>query len=194
MSPPTATSCASIPAGSPTISRQRVRACANLAAIAERRRARAAGQQARRRAEHRREAHEHRDHLPLFDADWAAVEQLAHGQRCFAAHTGPPAPTDAEKPRGEPARRIQRHESSRLRATYDAERWLAIWALRSGGTGGPTIAALLGISERQVERWTQRPTVGWPHGVDAILLPGAGADAVQDTPNRRVLGTREQAG
>ena len=122
------------------------------------------------------------------------MEQLAHGHRRFATHTGPPAPTDAEKPRGEPARRIQRHERSRLRATYDAERWLAIWALRRGGAGGPTIAALLGISERQVERWTQRPTVGWPHGLDAVLLPHAGAGAVQDTPDTRALGAPARAG
>ena len=172
----------------PTRDTQRPRACLTVTA-AKSDPPRTVEDAAVRPAAHRDEARAFKDHLPLTDADWAAVYLLAHGLRPFAAHTGPAAPRSSERPRGEQARRMQRHERSRLRATADAERWLAIWALDRGGSGAPTIAELLGVTEKQVERWRARPVVGWPHGVDAVLLPQAGAGPVQDTTNTRACGS-----
>lgn len=172
----------------PQITRARMRACANLAVIAERRRARAAGEAARQHAENRREARAYTDHIPLYDADWVAVYELAHALRDFTSHTGPGAPTGHEKPPGEQARQHQRQERSRLRATCDAERWLAIWALGRGGTGATSIAELLDITDRQVERWRRRPVVGWPHDIDAVLLPRTGVGPTQNTTDTRTIG------
>lgn len=160
----------------PTITPERIRDCATIAARRESSRARRAARDVVAAAEARHaaamaEQHAHKDHLPLFDVDWAAVYQLAHAQLDFSTHTGPAAPTDAEKVGTDEERRQERQRRSRLRATYDAERYLAVQALTAGGMGARTMAAHLGCSEKAIERWRARRAVGWPTGIDGDNVP-----------------------